>query len=1202
MAPAPKDKLTLLPFPQRWEDGNISLRVLVLPRGNPLQPLMTGIPAVADGPAFVDAGLKLKAMLIPSLDELPSPANVSDEIQLGNSTPGDLRKIYQAVAGQFDIDQSLEAGVKDARRGLRIKKFLSQSYRSSFAFSAPRSPYALLDDSYACAIRDGRRLQKTPPPPPTRKVVWGKIIAQALRQPLMAKRMGLLYETKVKPPSADLYEHGGWIYVQLDKTSAYYDQVVAEPSLLAYYAARIPPLGKDARNIFAAVLFPVASSPPAGQFDELYAEAASYDDGFAKIVHCAQQTTADPIGLEDDSAVPPIKDTGVQLGWDDEQLVIWMNRQAEDAAVETRNAPMGVLGYRVDVRKAGNLRWYSLMKAEAKLGLGSIDIGTFKGELNVEVGPVQLDGDETSDEWWMPVYFTQWEGRSLVTEDQTALKLSGATNAQLKGLYKSAGGDQVPLRYGETYEFRVRLSDTSGGGPGPDSDSSNPAPAPVGKCDFRRLVPPREVTVQGLSATPDPKAPPPSLQISRPGLGYPTAIFTGLGNAEQTLLADLETIKTEVAAGSKGRDAFLPDPDVRQLEIEVQVKGLEFDTGFAPQGEPVYQTIYTAIRNFPAYATGHVIDLELDYQDVKDASSLSATVSGALPIPTAREVLIKLTPICKEDAGLAYFGSQEARRGKKAEVRLRAAASDERELFVPGQELNRLRAIMLQPDEALSPTLLRKLAAEGKGEEAETDLVHRLAAELDLEASGLTLKAPAGKRVVFACSQAIPHTLAPDMASITFAAKTDLVLRWINVITLGLQRDWSWDGADSPALSVRKHGTGPVGNIRLPGSINPAALEQFRATGKQPDRSSTLLYFFDAVDPKPTPPNHPQELQVSYDIAPAFKHTPAQVEPTLNLTVDLPIAVKPVQTPKLVSAGIALSPYTRADDYSSSDPRDRMLWLEFDRDVDNPVDTYFGRVLSHSPDPMLTKQAEVTVPPEPPLPIASEHIRVIRPGLSDDKAGLSAMQQLIPTNSKRHYLVPLPPGLTKASRELFGFFTYEFRVGHFDAWSTAQARYGPALRVTGAQHPAPTLFCQPMRTAAGITVSASHAHPVFDKRSMMPSGLPESELWFLLYAQVTQADNEDKRNILLGRKRGWYDRKSYGVNQELDLRSLAAWPQPEIENYLEAYALDKESPLSVMSVELLPSGESFADPLGQELGEVRILRSSPLTKVPPVCA
>ncbi len=1201
MAPAPKDKLTLLPFPQRWEDGSVSLRILVLPRGNPLMPLMTGIPAVPDGPAFADAKLRLKAMLIPSLDELPSPANVSDEVQVGIATPGDLRKIYEAVALQFDIDQSLEAGIKPTRRGLRIKKWLSPSYRSSFAFSSPRSPYALLDDSYACAIRDGRRLQKAPLPSPTRKVVWGKIIAQALRQPVMAKRMGLLYEAKVPPPAGDFFEHGGWLYLQLDKNSDYRDQVIADPSLLAFYAARIPPLGSDARNIFAAVLFPVAAVPPAGQFDELYAEASGYDDGFAKIVHCAQQTTADPIGLEDESAVPPIKDTGVQLGWDDEQLVVWMNRQTEDAAVETRNAPMGVLGYRVDVRKKGNLRWYSLMKAEAKLGLGSIDIGPFKGELNVEVGPVQLDGDETSDEWWMPAYFTQWEGRSLVTEDQTALRLSGAKQAQLKGLYKSVGGDQVPLRYGESYEFRVRLADTSCGGPSPDSEPSNPAPAPIGKCDFRRLVPPQEVTVQGLSATPDPKAPPATLQISRPGLGYPTAIFTGISNAEQTLLNDLQTIATEVTAGSKGREAFLPDPDVVELEIVVKVKGLEFDTGIAASGEPAYQTIYTAIRKFPAYATDHVIDLDLDYQDVKDVASLSATPSGALPIPTARDLLIVLTPICKEDAGLDYFGSQEARRGRKAEVRLRAAAEDERELFVPGQELNRLRAIMLQPDEATTPSLLRKLEAEGKGQEAETNLVHRLANELDLEASGLTLKAPAGERVVFACSQAIPHTLAPDLSSITFSAKTDLVLRWINVITLGLQRDWSWDGADAPALTFTRHGKGQVATLRMPTSVNPAALEQYRETGKQPDRSSTQIYFFDAVDPKPTPPQHPQELQVSYDIAPSFKHSPSQIEPTLNLTVDLPIAMQPVQTPKLLSAGIALSPYTRADDYSSSDPRERMLWLEFDRDLDNPVDTYFGRVLSHSPDPMLTKQAEVTVPPEPPLPIDPEHIRVIRPGLADDKAGLSAMQQLLPTDSPRHFLVSLPPGLTKVSRELFGFFTYEFRVGHYHAWSTAQARFGPALRVTGAQHPAPTLFCQPMRTADGITVSANHAHPVFEQRSMMPAGFPESELWFLLYAQVCQADGQDKRNILLGRKRGWYDRKRGEISQELDLHSLAAWPQPEIENYLVAYALEKDSPLSVMSVELLPSGERFADPLGQNLGEVRILRSSPLTKVPPVC-
>src|SRR5260370_33704662 len=60
-----------------------------------------------------------------------------------------------------------------------------------------------------------------------------------------------------------------------------------------------------------------------------------------------------------------------------------------------------------------------------------------------------------------------------------------------------------------------------------------------------------------------------------------------------------------------------------------------------------------------------------------------------------------------------------------------------------------------------------------------------------------------------------------------------------------------------------------------------------------------------------------------------------------------------------------------------------------------------------------------------------------------------------------HFLVPLPPNTDETSPDLFSFFTYELRVGHDDTrWSTAQARFGPPLRVTGVQHPAPPLTCQ----------------------------------------------------------------------------------------------------------------------------------------------
>ena len=55
----------------RRHEAELRLRVLVLPRGDPLQPLLVPPLPAASEPAFAKATLSLQAMLIPSLDRLP---------------------------------------------------------------------------------------------------------------------------------------------------------------------------------------------------------------------------------------------------------------------------------------------------------------------------------------------------------------------------------------------------------------------------------------------------------------------------------------------------------------------------------------------------------------------------------------------------------------------------------------------------------------------------------------------------------------------------------------------------------------------------------------------------------------------------------------------------------------------------------------------------------------------------------------------------------------------------------------------------------------------------------------------------------------------------------------------------------------------------------------------------------------------------
>jgi hypothetical protein len=101
--------------------------------------------------------------------------------------------------------------------------------------------------------------------------------------------------------------------------------------------------------------------------------------------------------------------------------------------------------------------------------------------------------------------------------------------------------------------------------------------------------------------------------------------------------------------------------------------------------------------------------------------------------------------------------------------------------------------------------------------------------------------------------------------------------------------------------------------------------------------------FFEAFDPKPANANQPCELKADYTVTPCFKNEPVTVEGPLTVSLNLPVAAKPTQTPKLVSAGVALSPYTRADDYSYSKAREQAFWLEFEQEPTNPLDAYSRR-------------------------------------------------------------------------------------------------------------------------------------------------------------------------------------------------------------------------------------------------------------------
>jgi hypothetical protein len=289
----------------------------------------------------------------------------------------------------------------------------------------------------------------------------------------------------------------------------------------------------------------------------------------------------------------------------------------------------------------------------------------------------------------------------------------------------------------------------------------------------------------------------------------------------------------------------------------------------------------------------------------------------------------------------------------------------------------------------------------------------------------------------------------------------------------------------------------------------------------------------------------------------------------------------------------------------------RRLWLEFKEPLADPRDAWFVRPLASTPDPMLLPGVEPVADPVvvEGVPLDPELVRVITPGQAQDLAGLATMQRLEPSaTSDRHFLVPLPPNTDAASPELFAFFTYEIRAGHDRGpaadplWSTAQGRFGEALVLDGVQHPAPELTCAVIVEPDGaLRVRAPFAAPYVGLRRVLPMQ-PNTELWVVLYGRVMQADGSTRRNIQLDLRRLSLPRRRRERVVPLFVEGEASWSGDEVRSALDRAGLPEETPLSTLAVELLPEPNgSFADPLGGDLGQVRILRTSPLTAVERRC-
>ena len=1206
-------KLTLVPYLQAWDAAaeTLTVNVLVIPIDDPRRNLTdrwTG-PAVPASRPFDGASLVLEphlsgdASLLPTVADIPGSGG-----SLALPTPPNQRAVFDELERQFDLSE--DPVVLEQKASQTVYKYLPKSYRRSFAFVAPKTPLAVTDDSYHCDLKcppSARRPQTR-----TTTLSWGDALAALLRVPAMARAAGILHTVTLSVPG--LYGDGGWLFFSLAKTSDFWQQADQAPAFQRRYATRVPSLkrGTD-RPVFTPVLFPVAADAAAaaafGSLDTVFGEARQFDDGFAKVVHARQPLKNNLVDDDETQDVARQVDGGIQLGWDDEDVVESLNRAVglyPDGSAPP-DAPTGVGGYRVDVRTAGTADWASLCRIEsASFKVGGIDVGAIEGELGVEIYPNKI-----KDRFWLPAYYTRWLGHSLVAETPDRRLLLGRFN-DTPSRYRAVEGPVPPLRYGQHYEFRVRLADTTGGSPSWTESPVNPGQAPIADWHFRRAIPPRKVLVTPVA--PAPGQPPTQYRISRPGIGYPEAVFAGAVDAERRLTAISRRNIARAAAGQMSEQVEVADPDAGLLEVTVYVRAPRFDPlGDASGWQILYRT-HRAFQGLAADGTAPTLDLSLDWVDCARLSDVAwevptqpaGTVTGKVPVPTEREVRVEVRAVGAEN--LRYWMPGPYRRGTPTDLEAApylVPARAEAPVFAAHDPVQAIASVYLQPDPASdAPTRSRVLQSR-----AGPVLSKRLAAAVGLVEEEGTIFGPEGERLVFGCA-GLKHHLPPDASSLALTAQDELPHQWISVLRLRLDRDWTWIGLATPSFKISRKVTligGSTISTKSLGTVTVAHTVNGQSVRGTPNRESTELVFVDGMLPQ-LEAGLPYVTKVEYTIMAVLADGRSE---SVTLPTVLPVTTPPRQLPKIAAVGHAFSDYVvSGPDYAETETRRRMLWVEFAEAPVDLRDTLFVRVLAQSPDPMLMPATEpVSDPPgyEDPA-LDPEMVRIVRPEQPDDFAGLSAMQRLIPAaddQTRRFYLLPLPPNMTPTSKELFGFFTYEFRVGHDRSppnasfWSTAQGRYGPAMVLEGVQHPAPPLLCKADRQDDQIEAFAPFAEPVHEGRARMPLR-PNTQLWVALYARVMQADGSTRRPIQLdARRANLIDRPG---KKAAPPTGAVRWPVPEVKDLLDVYGLPEDTPLSALAIEVLPEPNGrFADPLGGDLSQVRILRTSPLVEVASDC-
>ena len=236
--PGTSRNLTLMLFPQSWDGHHLVANLLLLPNGDPTAP----VPLISGSELpFATAQPVLRAALLPGLTVPPwnpsiTPAMLT-EIPLTLTYSAAQGPIFSALTSEYTPNVPALAQPAGS-----VYKDLPASYQEATGFQTPASDTFTTGDGFLCSLGSTASAPNTTPVT-SRTIAWGEIISYALRQPLIAQAMGLIYSQVSIPLTKAQVAAGGWIWLQIDTSSPanWYSKLLSQNAqAVSTYAARLP--------------------------------------------------------------------------------------------------------------------------------------------------------------------------------------------------------------------------------------------------------------------------------------------------------------------------------------------------------------------------------------------------------------------------------------------------------------------------------------------------------------------------------------------------------------------------------------------------------------------------------------------------------------------------------------------------------------------------------------------------------------------------------------------------------------------------------------------------------------------------------------------------------------------------------------------------------------------------------------------------